>query len=77
MRIGAHQSVAGGLELAVEAAVRDGCESLQIFTRNQNQWKARPLSPERIRRFRDAVARWGVPTVSDLKRLLWLAEEAR
>jgi deoxyribonuclease-4 len=61
MRIGAHQSVAGGLELAVEAAVRDGCESLQIFTRNQNQWKARPLSPERIRRFRDAVARWGVP----------------
>ena len=61
MRIGAHQSVAGGLELAIEAAVRDGCESVQIFTRNQNQWKAKPLSPERAARFRDAVSRWGVP----------------
>jgi deoxyribonuclease-4 len=60
VRIGAHQSIAGGLERAVEAARRDGCESLQIFTRNQNQWKAKPLTDEGIDRFRTAVADWGV-----------------
>ena len=48
MKIGAHQSIAGGLERAIEAARQDGCESVQIFTRNQNQWKAKPLSDEKL-----------------------------
>ena len=61
MRIGAHQSIAGGLERAVEAARQDGCEALQIFTRNQTQWKAKPLTDDEIERFRTAVADWGVP----------------
>ncbi len=61
MRLGAHQSIAGGLERSVEAARRDGCESLQIFSRNQSQWKAKPLTDESIERFRTAVRDWGVP----------------
>jgi deoxyribonuclease-4 len=61
MRIGAHQSIAGGLERAVEAARRDGCEALQIFTRNQTQWKAKPLTDDQVERFQTAVADWGVP----------------
>jgi deoxyribonuclease-4 len=61
MKIGAHQSIAGGLERAIEAARKDGCESVQIFTRNQNQWKAKPLTDEKIKQFRSAVAAWGVP----------------
>jgi deoxyribonuclease-4 len=61
MRLGAHLSIAGGLENAIAAAVRDGCESLQIFTRNQSQWRARPLDDERVERFRLAVRAWAVP----------------
>ena len=43
--IGAHMSVAGGLDKAFERADALGCESMQIFTRSQRQWQARPVSP--------------------------------
>lgn len=61
MRIGAHQSIAEGLDRAIESARLDGCESVQIFTRNQNQWKTRPLTEPAVERFRSAVDAWGVP----------------
>jgi deoxyribonuclease-4 len=54
--LGAHQSIAGGYFKAVERAVETGCESLQIFTRNINQWQTKPISAEEATRFRDAVA---------------------
>jgi deoxyribonuclease-4 len=53
---GAHQSIAGGYALAVDRAVETGCEALQIFTRNINQWQTKPISPEEASRFRQAVA---------------------
>jgi deoxyribonuclease-4 len=61
MRLGAHQSIAGGIWHAIEAARRDGCEALQIFTRNQSQWRAKPLADQAVARFREAVAEWGLP----------------
>ena len=61
MRLGAHQSIAGGLSKSISAARADGCEALQIFTRNQSQWKVKPLDPEAIAGFRSALADWGVP----------------
>ena len=39
LRIGAHMSVAGGVSKAVERAVVHGCEALQIFSKNANQWQ--------------------------------------
>jgi deoxyribonuclease IV len=45
-------SVAGGVETAFERGLRVGCEAIQIFTKNSNQWRARPLSPDEIARFR-------------------------
>lgn len=51
---GAHESVAGGLHLAFERIDSVGGESLQIFTRNQRQWKPKPLSKEEVREFRAA-----------------------
>jgi len=48
-------SVAGGLEHAFAAARAAGCDSLQIFVRNQRQWSARPLSQEQIDLFRSAA----------------------
>ena len=40
--LGAHMSVAGGFHNAVDAAAEHGMECVQIFTKNNNQWQARP-----------------------------------
>jgi deoxyribonuclease-4 len=50
--LGAHESVAGGLHLAFARIAGVGGEALQIFTRNQRQWHAPPLSAEEIGLFR-------------------------
>lgn len=52
--LGAHESVAGGLHLAFERIAQVGGESLQIFTRNQRQWKPAPLKQEEIDLFKEA-----------------------
>jgi deoxyribonuclease IV len=44
--VGAHMSSAGGLVRAVERAVRIGCRTLQVFTKNSNQWAGKPVVPE-------------------------------
>lgn len=44
--IGAHMSMAGGYIKAWERATAVGCHALQIFTKNNMQWKAAPLSRE-------------------------------
>lgn len=53
--LGAHMSIAGGFHKAVERAVEAGCECLQIFTKNNNQWAAKPIAPDEASRFREAV----------------------
>ncbi len=52
--IGAHMSIAGGLHLAFPRGEEAGCAALQIFTKNASQWKAKPISDEEARTFRDA-----------------------
>lgn len=44
--LGAHESVAGGLYKAFDRIDKVGGESLQIFTRNQRQWKPSPLGEQ-------------------------------
>lgn len=61
--LGAHMSIAGGHENAVFAAARAGCNALQIFTKGNNQWKAKPLSDDGIRAFAAARAEHGVDHV--------------
>jgi deoxyribonuclease-4 len=39
MRLGAHVSVAGSLDLAIDRAVEIGCECIQIFVGNPRQWR--------------------------------------
>ena len=48
-------SVAGGVSRAVDRAVVHGCEALQIFCKNANQWLAKPIAPDEIVRFRQRV----------------------
>jgi deoxyribonuclease-4 len=74
LRIGAHMSVAGGVSKAVERAVVHGCEALQIFTKNANQWRGKPLDPAEIRLFRRRIEETGItPVVSHASYLINLA----
>jgi len=54
MLIGAHESVAGGLDRAFGWAAEDGCEGIQIFTKNANQWREPELSAQQCEAFRVA-----------------------
>ena len=58
--LGAHMSIAGGLHLAIGRAVAVGCGVLQIFTRNSNQWRGKPLSDADCSLFREKFAASGL-----------------
>ena len=67
-------SVAGGVSNAVDRAVLHGCEALQIFTKNANQWRGKPLDPDDVRRFRQRIEQTGIsPVVSHASYLINLA----
>lgn len=50
--LGAHCSVAGGLHNAFSEALNNDCQSMQIFTKNERQWQAKPLTNEEIAKFK-------------------------
>ena len=67
-------SVAGGVSKAVERAVVHGCESLQLFSKNANQWKGKPLDAAETRAFRARIDDTGItPVVSHASYLINLA----
>lgn len=51
--IGAHVSASGGVENAPLNAAAIGAKAFALFTKNQKQWKAAPLTQKSIRAFRD------------------------
>ncbi len=55
--LGAHMSIAGGYYRAVDAAAACGMNCVQLFTKNNNQWKAKPIVDDEIAAFREALAR--------------------
>jgi len=57
---GAHMSIAGGYYKAVEAAAALGMETVQLFTKNNSQWRAKPLTDEDVQLFRQAIADTGI-----------------
>ncbi len=52
MLVGAHMSIAGGVFNSLLSGKQLGCTTIQIFTKNANQWRARELSPEEIAEFK-------------------------
>jgi deoxyribonuclease-4 len=46
--LGAHMSIAGGVATAVERGQRIGCATMQMFVKNNNQWKGKPLTDEDV-----------------------------
>ena len=53
-------SMAGGYYKAVEAAARVGCDCVQLFTKNNNQWRAKPILADDVARFREALQAHGI-----------------
>jgi len=53
--IGAHLSISGGLEQAVLAAAEIGFDCVQLFSKNSNQWKAKPIAPSEAELFRTTL----------------------
>lgn len=60
LELGAHVSVAGGADLALIRANASQMTSCQLFTKNANQWVAKPLDPAVIERFHLNVGTMGV-----------------
>ena len=73
-RLGVHASIAGGVSRAIDRANKTGCEALQIFTKNSNQWRARPLDDAEVEAFRAHAAATGIdPIVAHTSYLINLA----
>ena len=49
--LGAHMSIGGGAQMAIERACSIKCTAMQIFVKNNMQWFARPLTGEEITAF--------------------------
>jgi deoxyribonuclease-4 len=53
--LGAHMSIAGGYYKAVEEAHRCGCDCVQLFTKNNNQWRAKEIADAAAAQFAAAL----------------------
>lgn len=61
--LGAHFSVAGGLENALYTARELGCDAAQIFTKNARSWKEPELTDAQVHAFKTAREETGVHRV--------------
>ena len=58
--LGAHVSIAGGLDKAFARAEEVGCTAMQIFTKNAGQWQGKPLGGLAAEAFGNA---WSVSAI--------------
>jgi deoxyribonuclease-4 len=53
--LGAHESISGGVEKALERGQEDGCDTIQIFVKGPNRWSSPALAEKNIAAFKEAV----------------------
>ena len=58
--LGAHMSIAGGYYKAVEAAAALEMDCVQLFTKNNNQWAAKPISASDVEDFKTCLTQAGI-----------------
>lgn len=77
MRLGAHESIAGGVHRAFDRARSVGCDALQIFVRPNRSWAVPPLTDEDADLFRAKGEETAIrPVVAHASYLLNLASPA-
>ncbi len=62
--LGAHMSIAGGVDKALLLGKEVGCDTVQIFTKSSRQWASKPLSKEEIADFHAAKHTTGLTIVA-------------
>lgn len=50
--LGAHMSISGGIHKSIERAEKIGCTTMQIFSKNNKSWFAKPFLEEEIKNFK-------------------------
>lgn len=63
MLIGAHESIAGGLDKAVARGEEDCCEVIQIFTGPPSRWRVAPVTEEAAGLFRRRIEESSISSV--------------
>jgi deoxyribonuclease-4 len=56
-------SIAGGVDKAPLRGREVGCDAIQIFTKSNRQWRARPLDDDEVQAFRGNLAAAGIGPV--------------
>jgi len=62
-QVGVHVSISGSIDLAFDRALEIGATTFQMFTRNPNQWKFKPILKESAEAFRQKRKRSGIKEV--------------
>ncbi|MBI5326821.1 MAG: deoxyribonuclease IV [Deltaproteobacteria bacterium] len=63
MLLGAHMSIAGGMDKAVERGMALSCTAIQLFTKNSNRWNGKTLQSDEVARFLELKKRSGISHV--------------
>ena len=61
--LGAHMSIAGGVNKALLEGKKVDCDVIQIFTKSSRQWAAQPYSKEEIQSFKENQKEAGIVAV--------------
>ncbi|HZX47986.1 MAG: deoxyribonuclease IV [Thermodesulfovibrio sp. RBG_19FT_COMBO_42_12] len=63
MMLGAHMSIAGGVDKAIERGASLSCTAIQIFTKNSNQWDGRPITEDEVVRFKTLLRKSSIKQI--------------
>lgn len=65
LRVGVHISIAGSIDRSVERALKIGCNTFQLFTRNPRGWSFSEIPEEVIRSFKERLSKVDIYPVVD------------
>lgn len=60
---GAHMSIGGGIHHAIERGESIGCTAIQIFTKSNRQWHAKPLQEKEIELFKETWKKSSIASI--------------
>ncbi len=63
MLLGAHMSISGGIYTAFERGRHVGCTTMQIFSKNNNQWQGKPLTEQDITNYKKEAKKTNIQPV--------------
>jgi len=63
MLLGAHMSISGGVHTAFERGAHVGCTTMQIFSKNNNQWRGKPLTDQDVINYKNEVKKTTIQPV--------------